>query len=147
MQHFRNLKVWQRSHQLVLDLYKLTTTFPKDERFGLISQLRRSASSVPTNIAEGAKRSGQQDFARFLNIAEGSLSETEYLVVLSSDLGYLPTTRANDLCEEISEVARMLNSLRARIDETTAGTKDTSKTLQLSAVSCRLSANLKEVEA
>ncbi len=120
MQHFRNLKVWQRSHQLVLDLYKLTTSFPKDERFGLISQLRRSAASVPTNIAEGAKRYGQQDFARFLNIAEGSLSETEYLIVLSSDLGYLPSTRTNDLLEEISEIARMLNSLRAKIDEKAA---------------------------
>jgi four helix bundle protein len=116
VQHFRNLKIWQRSHQLVLDLYKLTTGFPKDERFGLTSQLRRSAASVPTNIAEGAKRSGQQDFARFLNIAEGSLSETEYLVVLSSDLGYLPAARSSDLLEEIAEVARMLNSLRAKIN-------------------------------
>lgn len=120
MQHFRNLKIWQRSHKLVLDLYRDTTGFPKDERFGLISQLRRSATSVPTNIAEGAKRSGPRDFARFLNIAEGSLSETEYLVVLSSDLGYLPTARAEKLFGEISEVARMLNSLRAKIDEKAA---------------------------
>ncbi len=120
MQHFRNLKVWQRSHQLVLDLYKLTTSFPKDERFGLISQLRRSAASVPTNIAEGAKRSGPLDFARFLNIAEGSLSETEYLIVLSSDLGYFPSMRSKDLLEEISEIARMLNSLREKIVEKAA---------------------------
>ncbi len=120
MQHFMNLKVWQRSHQLVLDLYKLTLGFPKDERLGLISQLRRSAASVPTNIAEGAKRLGQQDFARFLNIAEGSLAETEYLIVLSTDLGYLASTRAKCLFEEISEIARMLNSLRARIVEKAA---------------------------
>jgi len=120
MQHFRNLKVWQRSHQMVLDLYKLTTSFPKDERFGLISQLRRSAASVPTNIAEGAKRLGQQDFARFLNIAEGSLSETEYLIVLTTDLGYIPSEQAEALFKEISEIARMLNSLRAKIDEKAA---------------------------
>lgn len=124
MQHFRNLKVWQRSHQLVLELYRMTASFPKDEKFGLISQLRRSAASVPTNIAEGAKRLGQQDFVRFLNIAEGSLSETEYLVVLSSDLGYLPGPRARELLEEISEVARMLNSLRAKIEEKAASSKN-----------------------
>lgn len=120
MQHFRNLKVWQRSHQLVLDLYKLTTGFPKDERFGLISQLRRSAASVPTNIAEGAKRLGPQDFARFLNISEGSLSETEYSIVLSTDLGNLPGARAKGLLDEISEIARMLNALRATINEKAA---------------------------
>ena len=116
MQHFRNLKVWQRGHQLVLDLYRLTASFPSAERFGLTSQLRRSAASVPTNIAEGAKRQGQQDFARFLNIAEGSLSETEYLVVLSTDLRYLHSNDAEHLLGEISEIARMLHSLRTKIE-------------------------------
>ncbi|HXJ93748.1 MAG TPA: four helix bundle protein [Terriglobia bacterium] len=94
MQHFRDLKVWQRSHALVLDLYRITAGFPKDERFGLVSQLRRAAASVPTNIAEGAKRQGRQDYARFLNIAEGSLAETEYLVLLSRDLSYIPPQSA-----------------------------------------------------
>jgi four helix bundle protein len=120
VQHFKNLKVWQRSHQLVLDLYRLTASFPSNERFGLTSQLRRSAASVPTNIAEGAKRQGQQDFARFLNIAEGSLSETEYQVLLSADLGYLPSGKADNLFEEISEIARMLNSLRAKVEQKAA---------------------------
>jgi four helix bundle protein len=120
MQHFKNLKVWQRSHQLVLSLYRLTASFPSNERYGLTSQVRRSAASVPTNIAEGAKRQGQQDFSRFLNIAEGSLSETEYLVVLSSDLGYLPSTEAEHLLREISEIARMLHSLRIRIEQKAA---------------------------
>ena len=87
MQHFRELKVWQRSHALVLELYQFTRRFPADERFGLTSQLRRAAVSVPTNIAEGTKRLGKQDYARFLNIAEGSLSETEHLVMLSCELG------------------------------------------------------------
>ena len=117
MQHFRNLKVWQRSHLLVLDLYKLTSGFPSSERFGLISQLRRSAASVPTNIAEGAKRQGPQDFSRFLNLAEGSLAESEYLIVLSADLGYLPRKNAEDLIAEISEIARMLHSLREKVEQ------------------------------
>jgi four helix bundle protein len=79
VQRFTDLKVWQRSHALTLDIYKFTATFPTDERFGLISQLRRAAVSVPTNIAEGSKRQSNPDYARFLNIAEGSLAETEYL--------------------------------------------------------------------
>ncbi|HTS71595.1 MAG TPA: four helix bundle protein [Terriglobia bacterium] len=120
MQHFKNLTVWQRSHQLVLDVYQLTLSFPSDERFGLTSQLRRSAASVPTNIAEGSKRQGQQDFARFLNIAEGSLSETEYLVMLSSDLGYIPGKECQRLLGEISEIARMLHSLRVKIEQKAA---------------------------
>jgi four helix bundle protein len=120
MQHFKNLKVWQRSHQLVLDLYKLSVSFPSHERFGLTSQLRRSAASVPTNIAEGCKREGQQDFARFLNIAEGSLSEAEYLVMLSSDLGYLSGNDSERLIAEISEIARMLHALRVRIGQKAA---------------------------
>jgi len=120
MQHFRNLKVWARAHELVLNIYRLTASFPVSERYGLTSQLRRSAASVPTNIAEGSKREGQQDFSRFLNIAEGSLSETEYLLLLSADLGYLPVACAEDLQKEVSEIARMLHSLRVRITEKAA---------------------------
>ena len=116
MQHFKDLKVWQRSHLLVLELYKLTAKFPTDERFGLVSQLRRAAASVPTNIAEGAKRRGQQDFARFLNIAEGSLAETEYLVLLSRDLGYLSSSVAEAPLAETAEISRMLNALRSKVD-------------------------------
>jgi four helix bundle protein len=77
MQRFTDLKVWQRSHALVLRIYQLTAGFPAEERFGLGVQLRRAALSVPTNIAEGSKRQGSQEYARFLNIAEGSLAETE----------------------------------------------------------------------
>ena len=87
MQRFTELKVWQRSHGLALQLYRLTAAFPVEERFGLVTQIRRAAVSVPTNIAEGSKRQGKLDYARFLNIAEGSLVETEYLVMLSRDLG------------------------------------------------------------
>jgi four helix bundle protein len=90
VQRFQDLKVWQRSHALVLEIYRLTKDFPSTERFGITSQIRRAAVSVPTNIAEGTKRLGGQDFVRFINIAEGSLAETEYLITLSRDLIYLP---------------------------------------------------------
>ena len=116
MQHFTELKVWQRSHALVLNLYRQTATFPSGERFGLTSQLRRAAASVPTNIAEGAKRTGRQDYARFINIAQGSLAETEYLTMLSRDLGYLDTARAEESISEISEIARMLHALRKKVE-------------------------------
>jgi four helix bundle protein len=116
MQHFTELKVWQRSHVLVLNLYRLTSQFPADERFGLTSQLRRAAASVPTNIAEGAKRTGKQDYARFLNIAQGSLAETEYLTMLSRDLGYLRAGRAKEILSELSEIAGMLHALRKKVE-------------------------------
>jgi len=116
MQHFRELKVWQKSHALVLSLYQLTKRFPADERFGLTSQLRRAAVSVPTNIAEGTKRLGKQDYARFLNIAEGSLSETEYLVMLSCALGYCREPETGQLLSAISEIARMLYALRCKVE-------------------------------
>ncbi len=115
MQRFTDLKVWQRSHTLV-QVYRLTAAFPEDERFGLISQLRRAPISVPTNIAEGSKRQGRQDYARFLNIAEGSLVETEYLLVLSRDLGYLTPKAAEALPTEILEIARMLHTPRTKVE-------------------------------
>jgi four helix bundle protein len=117
LQRFTELEVWQRSHAMVLEVYRLTARFPETERFGLVSQVRRAAASVPTNIAEGAKRTGAQDYARFLNIAEGSLSETEYLVMLSRDLGYLSLDEATRLLVEIEEIARMLFALRTKVEQ------------------------------
>ena len=116
MQHFTELKVWQRSHALVLGIYRLSSRFPTEERFGLTSQLRRAAASVPTNIAEGAKRAGRQDYARFLNIAQGSLAESEYLLFLSRDLGYLTPEKAKETLSEVSEIAGMLHGLRKRVE-------------------------------
>jgi len=117
MQRFTDLKVWQRSHALVLEIYRLSRTLPEQERFGLTSQLRRAATSVPANIAEGSKRKQPQDYARFLNIAEGSLAETEYLLFLSKDLGYVDASATGPLLDEITEIARMLNSLRTKVEE------------------------------
>jgi len=116
MQRFTDLKVWQRSHSLALRVYRLTKALPADEKYGVVSQLRRAAVSVATNIAEGSKREGNQDFARFLNIAEGSLVEPEYLVMLSRDLDYLTPTSVAPLLSEIKEVARMLHYLRMKVE-------------------------------
>lgn len=87
MQWFTELRIWQRSHARALDVYRITATFPETERFGIISQVRRAAVSIASNIAEGAKRQSRREYVRFLNVAEGSLAETESLLRLSHDLG------------------------------------------------------------
>lgn len=116
MQRFTQLKVWQRAHALVLEIYRISAAFPPDERFGVTSQLRRAITSVPTNIAEGSRRQGQQEYARFLNIAQGSAAEAEYLLILSRDLGYLPAAAFDRLTADLDEVARMLHGLRSKVD-------------------------------
>lgn len=119
MQRFTELKVWQRSHALVLNLYRLTAKFPGDERFGLVSQMRRAAVSLPANIAEGSKRSHSRDYARFLNIAEGSAAELEYLILLSRDLGFVTVEEVAPLLAELDEVGRMLFALRKKVEQGT----------------------------
>ena len=106
-QKFEDLIVWQKSHALTLRVYKVTKSFPKDELFGLTSQMRRAAVSVPANIAEGFSKKGKADKARIFNIAQASLEELRYYFILSRDLGYVsPNTEWNDL----SEVARLLGA-------------------------------------
>ena len=117
MQDFRQLKVWERSHALVLELYRATQDFPVVERYGLTSQLRRAALSVPTNIAEGARRANPREYANFLNIAQGSLSETEYLLLVSRDLGYIPAPIAGRYLSESSELLQMLLALRKKVQQ------------------------------
>ena len=107
MRDFRKLKIWQRSHQLKLDVYKQTINFPKAERYGLVSQMRRSAASVPANIAEGCGRS-EGDFGRFLQIAMGSATELEYHLILASDLNYIHKDEADPLIEELQQIKRMI---------------------------------------
>lgn len=118
MQRFTDLLVWQRSHATVLTVYRLTARFPTAERYGLTSQLRRAVLSVPTNIAEGSKRVSRQEYARFLNMAEASLAETEYLLMVSRYLGYLAAKEASVLLSELTEIARMLNGLRSKVANT-----------------------------
>ncbi len=126
MRSFRKLGVWSKSHLLTLRVYEATRAFPKDERFGLTSQLRRAAASVPTNIAEGCGRNTLSDFARFLDIAAGSLSEVEYLLLLSRDLTFLPDEDFQHLISLTIETRKMLASYTKRIRQT-AG--DASRTL------------------
>ena len=116
MQRFTELKVWQQSHALTLDVYRLSSAFPSEEKYGLVSQLRRAASSGPTNIAEGSKRRGGQDYARFLNVAEGSLVETEYLLMLGRDLGYVRSEKVQELLHSIAGIARMLHALGVKVE-------------------------------
>ena len=115
MQNFRDIKVWQRGHALVLKIYALSATFPHEEKFGLCSQLRRAAVSVPANIVEGSKRIGRTEYARFLNIAEASLAETQYLLMLARDLGYIANEDALEV--ECREVEVMLHSLRVAVEQ------------------------------
>jgi four helix bundle protein len=116
MQRFTELRVWRRSHQLALDIYRETKSFPRDERFGVVAQIRRAAVSAPCNIAESAKRRRNPDDARLLNIAEGSLAETEALLRLSKDLGFGKLARIDQLVAESEEIARMVNALRASVE-------------------------------
>jgi four helix bundle protein len=110
MQDFRNLKVWQKAHVLTLEVYRNTCGFPVDERFGLTTQLRRSCASAPANLAEGCARGCDVDFARFVNIAAGSASETDYHLLLARDLGYFNDAAYQPLLDQVSEIKRMLNS-------------------------------------
>jgi four helix bundle protein len=116
MQPFAELKVWQRSHKLTLEIYRLTASFLADERFGLVSQIRRAAVSVPSNIAEGSRRSHTRDYARFLNIAEGSGAEVVYLITLCRDLGFVDQECARGLLAELDEILRMLYALRQKVE-------------------------------
>ena len=111
MQDFRKLKVWERSHDLTLRVYELTAQFPREEIYGLTSQIRRACASIPTNIAEGCGRESPADFARFLQIAMGSASETEYLIQLSHDLKYFNAHQYVELTDEIVRIKKMLTAL------------------------------------
>lgn len=110
MRDFRDLKVWEKAHQLTLSVYKLSSTFPSDEKFGLTSQLRRAASSIPTNIAESCGRDGDAELKRFMQIAMGSASETEYLLVLAKDLSLLKDEAYKTISSNLTEVKKMLSS-------------------------------------
>ena len=109
---FQDLIVWRKAHEFVLASYKLSRAFPSDERFGLTSQFRRAAISIPANIAEGFRKQSKADKARFLNIAEGSLEECRYYLILAQDLGYCDKHEAWSLS---NEVGRLLHAYRNAI--------------------------------
>jgi four helix bundle protein len=116
MQRFTDIKCWQKAHAMVLQVYRLTSGFPATEKFGFTSQLRRAMLSVPTNIAEGSKRVGRQEYSRFLNISEGSLAEVAYLMMVARDLTYITPPQAKAMLAQATELAVMLHSLRSHVD-------------------------------
>ncbi len=109
MRDFRDLKVWEKAHNLTLELYRLTKGFPVDEQFGLTAQLRRAAASVPTNIAEGCGRGSERELARFMSIAGGSVSEVEYQLLLAYELKYFNYETYKELEQQVNEIKKMLN--------------------------------------
>jgi four helix bundle protein len=111
MQSFRNLKVWEKAHILTLDVYKSSRDFPRNEQYGLTSQMRRSSASIGANIAEGCCRKGDSELGRFLQIAMGSASELEYHLLLARDLDVMKTVEYQRLSSEVIEVKKMLASL------------------------------------
>jgi four helix bundle protein len=121
LQDFKKLKVWEKGHRLTLAIYRLTAPFPKEEQYGLTSQMRRAAASIAYNIAEGCGRGGRTDFARFLQMASGSASELEYQLLLAFDLKFLSSEDYRKLASAVVEVKRMLTALIQRLKDPSAG--------------------------
>jgi len=113
---FKDLKVWKSSYQLALAIYEITKNFPKEEIYGLVSQMRRSSVSVPSNIAEGYSRKGRPEYVRFLSIAYGSLSELETQILLSKDLKYIDEEKFNNLMQLKDETGGMLYKLMQKLE-------------------------------
>lgn len=117
MRNFRELQIWQKSHHFTLKTYLFTRNYPKNELFGLTSQMRRSAASIPTNIAEGCVRNTNPDFKRFLVFASGSSAELEYQLILSKDLEYITEATFNELEMELIEIRKMIHSFIKKLPD------------------------------
>jgi four helix bundle protein len=122
---FEDLTVWQEAHRLTLEVYKLTVKFPGAEKYGIVSQLRRSSSSVPANIAEGFGRATTKELLRCLQIARGELEETRYFVLLSRDLGYVSPQDCKNVSEHCNSVGRMINALGSSLKRRLAQIRET----------------------
>lgn len=116
MRDFKKYDIWQLSHNLTLEVYKLTAYFPKEELYGLSSQIRRASASIPTNIAEGCGRNSDKEFNQFLNIALGSACETEYLIILSKDLSYISLETFNDIEKQINHIKSKIYNLKVKLN-------------------------------
>lgn len=116
MKDFRDLKVWEKAHALTLNIYRQTKSFPADEKYGLVSQLRRCCASIPANIAEGCGKRGHGEFSRFLQMAAGSTSELDYHLLLSKDLEYLRQHEYQALHQNVIEIRKMLAALIAKVE-------------------------------
>ncbi len=115
MQNYKDLKVWEKAHLFTVEVYKATKSFPKEEVYGLTSQLRRAASFIAANIAEGCGKNTKNDFANFLNISLGSSNEAEYFILLAKDLNYLLINNYEILIKLINEIKAMLIALIAKV--------------------------------
>ncbi len=129
MRDFRGLKVWEKGHALALAVYKVVTTFPKAEQYGLTTQIQRAAVSVPANIAEGCGRGGEGELAQFLQIAMGSASELEYHLLLAHDLGLVSDADYQQLDVDVTEVKRMLAAFIQRLRSKGNRTQKNGRTL------------------
>lgn len=118
MQNYKDLKVWEKAHQFTLMIYEVTRSFPKDELYGLTSQIRRSAFSIPSNIAEGCGKHTKPDFGNYLNIALGSANESEYFILLAKDISFISVEQFELLPKMINEIKAMLISLIAKVRDT-----------------------------
>ncbi|MGV3588206.1 MAG: four helix bundle protein [Adhaeribacter sp.] len=115
MQNYKELKVWEKSHFITLEIYRITKSFPREEIYGLTSQMRRAAASISANIAEGCGKFSKPDFANFLQIALGSANETEYYLLLSKDLNYLDIQSFTELTNQINQIKAMLIGLISKV--------------------------------
>ena len=116
MKDFRDLRVWEKAHRLTLEVYKATSNFPREEVYGLTSQMRRCSASIAANLAEGCGKRGNNEFQRFLQIASGSASELDYHLLLSRDLEFLDSIDYDALAKELGELRRMLTCLILKVD-------------------------------
>lgn len=117
MHKYQDLKIWMKGIELVTAVYKATAEFPKEEKFGLISQMRRCAVSIPSNIAEGAGRNSSKEFVHFLSIANGSSYELETQIIVANNLALLGEELKNDLCQQLTEIQKMNYNFQNRLTE------------------------------
>ena len=115
MRNFKTLYAWQKSHEFILEIYRTTQDFPSEEKYGLTSQIRRAATSIALNIAEGCGRRTEKEFANFLNISFGSCCEVEYAILLCKDLNFITEEKYNDLDNKLLEIKKMLTALIKKI--------------------------------
>jgi four helix bundle protein len=115
MNRYKNLNIWKRSVELASKVYQITQEFPKEEKYGLVSQIRRSVVSISSNIAEGAGRNTDKDFIRFLSIAYGSSYELETQIIIATNLNYISSSNSEELCNEINEIQKMIYTFSNRL--------------------------------
>lgn len=115
MHRFKDLKFWKKSKSLCLDIYANTSNFPNNEQFGLTNQIRRSAVSIASNIAEGSSRSSNKDFSRFLEIASGSAYELETQLMIATEIGYLEIEKSNQLIDELNSIVQMMTKFKSTL--------------------------------